>query len=648
MLNSINIIKSINKDKINTIKNTIKNNTIKNKIVNKIMKNNTDSVESATITDKLYNLYKNKGYFDMYGGSIGLTILLLIVFSIIVSYFFVMSNVKYLRANWNANKCNPSVIPFAGLVNKDPHMSALEFTSQNFHGCVTNILTAIAGDAFKPIEYTVHLIHTMMEDSIQSVQFVREKISSVVSNFESIDRKLMGKMSVFMIPIQEMLVKMKDIMRKSVAVVITNIFTIVTGYLGMKSFIGAFVQAMIGGLVALIAIIVPLMLFIFTAPLAAPFLVAFSIVAGYVLALTLGLRNVINISPSMIPAKPHIKPFNPFCFDGNTLIELECGEKVPIKYLKLNSILNDGGRVTSLLKLKKGNNVMYNYNGVIVSGGHQVLENWEWKEVYESDYGIELDIEQHEDKYIYCINTTTHKVIINNTVFADWDTIISGDEAHKINNKISRDKECGKVFDVDFPEIITSLHIKNQLHTLFESCLHGNTLVVMSDGQTKPLKHVRVNDSLAMGSHVLGITKVSTKDIQLYKYNINGCTVIGSKNCIYHVGFGKHTTLNDYDNPKKNNIKTKQRILYDVTCGNKKTAPDNHQCCPDDHLGLGENVGVGVGAGVGVADVGVDLDDNNTYYQLIVDDGMYMIQDNDGHSLIVCDYNQGLDYFLSM
>ena len=71
-------------------------------------------------------------YLDKYGMSVIITAITILIFFIILSYFHVMNKIKPIKADWLNQRCNPEVIPFAGLINPQPGESAFEFTASNF------------------------------------------------------------------------------------------------------------------------------------------------------------------------------------------------------------------------------------------------------------------------------------------------------------------------------------------------------------------------------------------------------------------------------------------------------------------------------------------------------------------------------------
>ena len=84
------------------------------------------------IANKISELYNQSTYTEKNGGSVFMTVLILFVFFIAMSYFYVMSKAQPIKDNWVSERCSPAVMPFAGLINKPQGQSAFDFTGENF------------------------------------------------------------------------------------------------------------------------------------------------------------------------------------------------------------------------------------------------------------------------------------------------------------------------------------------------------------------------------------------------------------------------------------------------------------------------------------------------------------------------------------
>ena len=91
-----------------------------------------DNINLNAFNDYFYNIYKKNGYLDKYGGSVIATTFTLFFFFIILSYYYVMQKIDPIKENWAEERCKPSVMPFAGIINAPPNKSKLEFAQENF------------------------------------------------------------------------------------------------------------------------------------------------------------------------------------------------------------------------------------------------------------------------------------------------------------------------------------------------------------------------------------------------------------------------------------------------------------------------------------------------------------------------------------
>lgn len=230
--------------------------------------------------DKLMNMYNKQSYTDLYGGSAVFSILFVIGFFALFSYITLSKKFAYIRKNWGKYKCNPQVIPLAGLINKDPHKSVLDTTADNFTDCTTNILIEITGDFLSPLYYITSSLEAMVKGAIHDVQMIRTKIASIVSNVEDVDGQIMGRIMNFMMPIRLMFIKLKDMLAKTNATMITTMYTGIATYLGLKSFIATFAILMLIPLAFCVLTAAILDAFFFTAPFAIPFEIAAGIIGA--------------------------------------------------------------------------------------------------------------------------------------------------------------------------------------------------------------------------------------------------------------------------------------------------------------------------------------------------------------------------------
>tara|TARA_Y100000780_G_scaffold232460_1_gene264207 strand:+ start:5516 stop:7063 length:1548 start_codon:yes stop_codon:yes gene_type:complete len=478
-----------------------------------------DNSNLQSIIGKLYNKI---GYFDKYGGSVVSTIFILIVFFVIFSYFNIIANIKPIKKNWNINKCKPGVIPFAGIINKPKNMTAFEFTSTNFMECLNSVQTSITGDFLQPIYYIVNTVKSSLDGITSDIQMVRKKITSVIDNMVSIDSKIMGKIMGFLTPIRLMLIKMKDALSKIMGVGVTTAYSTIGLWLSLQTFIKAFVTIMLDGLYAMVGILVLLWILPFTWELAAAYTAIFGVAAGFIGVVVTGAEDIIGNTRGV--------PKAPMCFDERTELELLDGSVKNIREIKLNDVLQDGGIVTAFFKVSQNDMDMYSLNNTIVSGNHSVIFNNKWISVSEHPHSIRLF--NYNKKYLYCLNTTTKNICINNITFSDWDDI-DNDELISLRENLSDKK----------------IEYRN-IHNKLDSGFNEESILTLECGKKFRLGDIKIGDNVNLGGEVKGIVYITTHDLDIYNININNNNVKCCKNNIICDNLGNDSNLNLFNKDK--------------------------------------------------------------------------------------------------
>lgn len=474
-------------------------------------------------SSKVSDLYKKINYFDKYGGSLIGTFFILLIFFLLLSYFSVMSRSSVIKKNWNVNKCNPSVIPFAGLINKPYNMSAFDYTSQNFSGCINNILLSIANEFIKPLTNLGSLASNSINKLVKSVDAIRNKLSSVASNFASIDNIIMGRIMNVLMPLRYMLSKIKDTIGRVQGTLVTSLFTVLGTYLGIKSFIANFVNFLVLALVVLAGIITALILSFFGIPGAIPLLAIFSAVAIPTSLLIAKLSNIIDITERSVPDKPSLS----MCFDEDTPIRMINGTYKPIKDVYPNELLYGNSLVTSKFKLSAKNETMYNYKNTIVSGSHSVYVNGKLIKIKDIEEAIK--IEDYNKPFIYCLNTDTKVLNINEEVYCDWDEITEG-------NLYMLYKRLGCKF--------TPIFNRKDIHKYLDGGFIKGTMITLKDGSKKPIEEIQIDDILYGGTRVYGLVSITTNNMNVYNTELQGVNVVGAPNLqVYNENLGHFSHL---------------------------------------------------------------------------------------------------------
>jgi len=451
-----------------------------------------------TFIGKVQTIYKKNGYLDKYGGSVIITGLLLFITWLILSYHIVMRKAAPIKADWVNQRCNPSVMPFAGIINGPPGQSKFAYAGQNFTNCVSNILKQILGDVMKPVYAVEHLITDAIAELHKVIQDIRKLFYTIRTTAQDMIERILNRILNSITPVILVTQKMKDLMLKSGGVLTETLMMVLGLWYTMKSAIGAFVELLIIAIIIMVAMIAVFWTDPFTwwmaiiATIVFVFLAVMCGIIAYWMNYILGMTQPNSAPPSS-------------CFDEDTPIMTNKGVK-PIKSIIPGEILADGSKITAAFKMTSDGEDIYEYENVIVSGSHKIMTP-SGKCVSVSSHPHSRLLSGYNKPYLYCLSTTTKIITVNGVVFSDWDEVDNHDW-HNIQNRAEA--------------YLSSSPKKEEIHTSLESGFSGETEVVLRDGSRKYIKEIRVGDYLKNGEKVLGIVRILADDVVVRKYNIKG------------------------------------------------------------------------------------------------------------------------------
>ena len=216
------------------------------------------------------------------------------------------------------------------------------------------------------------------------------------------------------------------------------------------------------------------------------------------------------------------------CFDENTVLRTINGEKL-IKDIQPGDMLVDGDQVTAVFKLSSAGEIMYNYEGIIVSGSHKILTPL-GRCLSVADHPKSKSIDNYCKPYLYCLSTMSKTIKIGNHFFSDWDEVDYFDWENIKNRMVSHLPNNSQSGDI---------------HTYLDSGFSGMTLIELLNGKYVPLQDISVGDRLKNGEKVLGIVCIDATNLSSIKrYNIKGEDIICSPNILFiDNDLGNMTTL---------------------------------------------------------------------------------------------------------
>jgi hypothetical protein len=355
-----------------------------------------------------------------------LTSVLFIVLGVILA----ASMRSMIGANWEANRCDPGVIPIAGYFKptKDPRTRA-QFAEDNWKDCqkdyVQNALR-VAAVVPRDIANAEGAVVAMIQDVgdaagnvfVDVWRFIYEAYSSFMD-------RMKGVAKLF----QNFMIQMHGLVDRMQAASLSIVF-------GLISMIAAFVgsvQVVLIVAIVIIGILIALQIILFFLLLP---------ISGLIVTMTALIAVVVVSVATAIAAASVAELFTPgACFDPDTLVQ-RFGEAapIPIKRIQIGDRLADGGTVTAVHQFRT-NDRLYLLNGIKVTGTHLVVSPQDSRNLIPvSAHPMAVPIRQSwwwllsQQNNLVCLSTTTRRIPCISTspgvgviMFADWEEIPEDD-----------------------------------------------------------------------------------------------------------------------------------------------------------------------------------------------------------------------------
>ena len=232
------------------------------------------------------------------------------------------------------------------------------------------------------------------------------------------------------------------------------------------------------------------------------------------------MTEVLHIKTSAIPKLR--------CFDKNTMLTMNNGTFKKIQEVEVGDMLENKVMVTAKMKVDASDLRMFSINNVIVSESHIVKYEDNWIAIRDHPLAIELSLESYTEKYLYCLNTSSKEIIINDLVFTDWDEIY--------------DETLDKVIFAVPQNIFISdpLVQKENIHKYLDVGFDSDMNIYLANNTKKHIKEISIGDVLSTKGVVYGIVEIenfynkSLVDKSLVE-SILGNNTNKSQNKLYHL-----------------------------------------------------------------------------------------------------------------
>lgn len=481
-----------------------------------------DGIDS--IINNISKLYDKSSFLDKYGGDFFIAMFSIIIFVIVLSYFTVLNNIEPIKQDWINNRCKPSVLPFAGIINAPDGMSVLDYTISNFNGCVNNILNVVSGNSIQPFYYLIYISSLINNNLNNSINSIRSTFNNIRNNIVNINKNISDRAVSFTVPIVQYSITFKDSIEKIKGIFASLIFALYGSYMSLQGVTRIMYDSSVTIIIAIVTFISVLIIIPFVGwGLAAPLITLLGIAIVPLAQTSMIMKKILKMTNiKNIPNVPSRKR----CFHPCTKLMLNNNKLVFIKDIKIGDILYDGSVVEGIMKTSPEYHEFYLLKDIIVTSTHKVFDYNTSKWIYVKEHEDSIKINKYNKKSMYCISTNTKYIKINDLYFTDWDEL--DDEMIKELKEIIIKKYSSNE--------INNENENKSIHKYFDGGFIFNTSIELNNGIIKNISDIKLNDILKYGEKVVGIIKIDATNIDdMYEYysNTNNDKLFIGKNIVY-------------------------------------------------------------------------------------------------------------------
>jgi len=328
------------------------------------------------------HIFKNKG-------SLFQIICYFIIFISIYSFQLIKDQYALITKNWHKYRCQPYIIPVAGLFSGDDFFSG---TAGNFKYCMQHISMRFLNILFSPFRKMFKMLTNFIADFIFNLNQMRKMASVLREMFRRMIEQVMERLVNSVAAIQFYQEKFRNLLKKQYAIFQLIYYYMETLRMTFKSFLGG-----------------PMPVFLL-------FLMIFGFLTAFIAAMCL-------LCP--IPFVGFVAcPICVICFKPGTLVQIdETGQICTMESLELGSPIYPQQRVIGKMKFliptKTGR--VYNVNGTWATGSHMIFTNNNTNKAKRvSDICCDSYAEYEDVDELICITTTKHKIYNRSGIFADY------------------------------------------------------------------------------------------------------------------------------------------------------------------------------------------------------------------------------------
>ena len=191
-----------------------------------------------------------------YSTDVLISLPIILSFLVVVTYFIADAHLKHVKQNWTTQRCKPLVIPMAGFINAPDNVDVMEYTSQNFNFCISDMFSYVFNNVISVFYYMVNVATNVFKSILETVHNLRLFLVNLKNQFLKFVVETMYSILNFVIPFINLLVKLRDMMKKMEGIFLSIIYMLNGAYMALKSLFGSILILCIIVIVVLLVIMI--------------------------------------------------------------------------------------------------------------------------------------------------------------------------------------------------------------------------------------------------------------------------------------------------------------------------------------------------------------------------------------------------------
>jgi hypothetical protein len=163
----------------------------------------------------------------MSASDVTISVLIVVTFFLLYMFNFFVVGFKRIKDNWPIYRCNPLVLPFASLFGFD--------AGQNFAFCIQNVQSAFMGEILKPVNYNIGVLNNVGGSLTGNVGGIRSMFDNIRKSIMAAIQSVFGVFLNMMIEMQRIMVNLKDLFGKLMGIMSTVMYTLSGSMMTMNS-----------------------------------------------------------------------------------------------------------------------------------------------------------------------------------------------------------------------------------------------------------------------------------------------------------------------------------------------------------------------------------------------------------------------------